>query len=606
MASNAEGCGPGTYNYVIVGAGPAGLQMGYFLNKTKRKYVILEANDVPGSFFKTHPRHRTLISINKRFNPFPEAEFNMRHDWNSLLSDDPEMRFTKYSEELFPSADDFIRYIDDFARKFDIKIKYNTRVKAITKVTDDEYANFALTTTDGAEYRSKVLLMATGARSELIPESIKGWENMETYATHDVDAKKYDGKTVCIIGNGNSAFETANHLAGHASLLHIFGDRKLKHAWNTHFVGDLRAVNNTVLDMYQLKSLHTYLTMKLTSVDKLPDGKLLCVFDDVITHWRDAQGHFFLKPPPYDHVICCTGFKYVDTTLFADDIKPDTKTDGKFPVLSTTWESNVPNMYYMGTSMQCTDRKAASGFIHGFRYNVRSLYHLLEERYNDIPYPRENIPLNLDCLAEKVVGRTSIGDSIYQMNNVLCHVLAIRDFKSGKQDEVSAIYFEDLPKPYVLENLSDRFKDYKHVFVIVLAYGFEEFGDSAKDALDFVHTPDFEDEHCLAFLHPVITYFKDGKNVGVIRLAESLVLRYDVPNFLDQNPDMNKNRMKNFFNKHLNLEPGKTFNASFLGSIDILKEKVIPFTEEEKARLPDLSQYKHCLPYSIDLLTMER
>lgn len=32
-------------------------------------------------------------------------EFNLRHDWNSLLSDDESLRMTRYSKMLFPKAD---------------------------------------------------------------------------------------------------------------------------------------------------------------------------------------------------------------------------------------------------------------------------------------------------------------------------------------------------------------------------------------------------------------------------------------------------------------------------------------------------------------------
>ena len=30
------------YDYIIIGAGPAGLQLGYFLHKAKKNYVIIE------------------------------------------------------------------------------------------------------------------------------------------------------------------------------------------------------------------------------------------------------------------------------------------------------------------------------------------------------------------------------------------------------------------------------------------------------------------------------------------------------------------------------------------------------------------------------------
>lgn len=39
------------YDYCVLGAGPAGLQMGYFLSRARRDYIILERSSGPGSFF---------------------------------------------------------------------------------------------------------------------------------------------------------------------------------------------------------------------------------------------------------------------------------------------------------------------------------------------------------------------------------------------------------------------------------------------------------------------------------------------------------------------------------------------------------------------------
>ena len=36
------------WEYIVIGAGPAGLQMGYFLEKAGRNYVILERANVSG------------------------------------------------------------------------------------------------------------------------------------------------------------------------------------------------------------------------------------------------------------------------------------------------------------------------------------------------------------------------------------------------------------------------------------------------------------------------------------------------------------------------------------------------------------------------------
>ncbi len=35
-------------DYCIIGAGPAGLQMGFYLDRAKRDYVIFEKASVPG------------------------------------------------------------------------------------------------------------------------------------------------------------------------------------------------------------------------------------------------------------------------------------------------------------------------------------------------------------------------------------------------------------------------------------------------------------------------------------------------------------------------------------------------------------------------------
>ncbi|HYO13170.1 MAG TPA: FAD-dependent monooxygenase, partial [Thermoanaerobaculia bacterium] len=39
------------HTYLILGAGPAGLQLGYFLGRAGRDYLILEAGE-PGEFFR--------------------------------------------------------------------------------------------------------------------------------------------------------------------------------------------------------------------------------------------------------------------------------------------------------------------------------------------------------------------------------------------------------------------------------------------------------------------------------------------------------------------------------------------------------------------------
>ncbi len=43
-------------------------------------------------------------------------------------------------------------------------------------------------------------------------------------------------------GHGNSAFETADAIYGHANHVHIVGRSRVRLSWETHYVGDIRYV----------------------------------------------------------------------------------------------------------------------------------------------------------------------------------------------------------------------------------------------------------------------------------------------------------------------------------------------------------------------------
>ncbi|XP_070556598.1 FAD-dependent oxidoreductase domain-containing protein 2-like [Ptychodera flava] len=583
---------------IIIGAGPAGLQMGYFMKKSNRDYVILEGSIRAGNFFTQQPRHRVLLSINKKHNPFPEFEYNMRHDWNSLLSDDRSLLFTNYSEDLYPHADDLVRYLGDYARETDVKIVYNTRVTNISKENRPGKAEglFYLKTGEGREYSCKVLIMATGAVSERLAD-IPGIEHADTYATHDIDPKKYEGKLVAVIGRGNSAFEVADHVSPYAAYVHIFGARAVKHAWNTHFVGDLRAINNNVLDMYQLKSLHSYFGIECVKLSKKPGDEFVTLhFQDIVLHWN-TPGYFF-DTKPYDYVISCAGWNYVDLSLFADNCKPATKLKGQYPRLKTNWESdNVENLYFIGTVMQANDQQAASGFIHGFRYNIRTMHRMMEQKFHNVPYPVKLISRDCAALADHVIERASIDAAIYQLHTVMGDVIIVPE---NKKEEIR--YYTDLPLDYVKEQ--DWFKEAKHAFTMRLTYNYDRFGEHARYPITFSHWPQSEDEHCQAALRPYLTYYNNGEFVDEIGCVESLSIRFDIKEFKSDNPDKNRNILKNFINKHMNFNPGKKYYDFFLVSRETYKTNVKPLTEEEKARIPpEFFEMKgiRCKPQNLDL-----
>ncbi|MEZ5182486.1 MAG: NAD(P)-binding domain-containing protein [Acidimicrobiales bacterium] len=495
--------------YLIVGAGPGGLQLAWFLDRAERDYLVVERADHAGAFFDRFPRHRTLISINKQHNWFPEPEFNERHDWNSLLSDDPTLRFTAYSEDLFPDADALCGYLRDFAERTDLRIRYGTEVTSIERPDD----RFLVRTADGATIRAEVVVLATGASVERRPD-IPGIEHTTSYGEHDTDVERYRNKRVGILGHGNSAFETADHLAGAAAYVHLLGAGPLTMAWDSHFPGHLRAINNSVLDMFQLKSMHAVLSPRVVRIDR--DGDVLRTTHEYDYPTGATPGTLTLTRD-YDEIICCTGFDWLPAHLFADDLRPATWKEGKFPSLTPAWESvNVPGLYVAGGAMQGNDRRSASGFIHGFRYNVRSLARILDERYEGVPYPGiESGPFEWDPFAHDLFRRLSTSAGLFQLFGTLGDEITI------SEDRSRVVRREELP--VALLELEDPGED--HRFVVTLEFGFHGYRDPA---VTFLGPSDPTATEHAAFLHPVVRY-RRGDIRREFHLADSLLGRWDLP-----------------------------------------------------------------------------
>ena len=99
----------------------------------------------------------------------------------------------------------------------------------------------------------------------------------------------------------------------------------------------------------------------------------------------------------------------MDTQVFTPDVQPKMKT-ARYPQLTPSFESaNVPGLYIAGTLMHGQDwKKSSGGFIHGFRYLVRTLHRQLEVDHHGQPWPASTtVPLEFRKLTEKVFERVN-------------------------------------------------------------------------------------------------------------------------------------------------------------------------------------------------------
>lgn len=108
-----------------------------------------------------YPRHRKLISINKIHTGRQNPEFNLRHDWNSLLSDDPRLLFRHVSSDLYPPADAFPLYLSTFTEELRLRVRYDVDIGRIRAAQSATSRVYVLTDQRGREHRCRCVIART-------------------------------------------------------------------------------------------------------------------------------------------------------------------------------------------------------------------------------------------------------------------------------------------------------------------------------------------------------------------------------------------------------------------------------------------------------------
>lgn len=404
------------FENIILGAGPSGIQLGYFMYKHNLNYLIIEKTQNSGSFFEKYPHSKELISLNKNYTGSDNNEFNLRHDWNSLLNDEGFL-FKQYSKELYPNSNDLKKYLIDFSEKFGLNIVYNLNIIKIEK-TDNL---FYLFDNDDMKYYCKNLIIATGLSKKVMPKLLDNNDERfihysdfpNNYFKEDINLNKFNNKHIVFIGSGNSTFELANILINHCATIAVWSRTKLyeNSSLVTKYSGALRMKYLKVADSFYLKS-------QVALIDDVECNKDCSI--GVENNMLRLDNSFIKIPGIIFKVICCTGWKF-DDSIFNFNIEKTLK--DKFPKIDYKYQStNVENLYFIGNLMHSTDYKISSGgFIHGFRYLIKLFTHI---NYK-IPFKCKIFQFNgslsiYNELAEHIMLRINTSSDLYQMHTILC------------------------------------------------------------------------------------------------------------------------------------------------------------------------------------------
>jgi len=422
-----------------------------------------------------------------------------------------------------------VQYLDDYQNKNNIKVSYNSLATNINKLQN---GYFEITTSEG-KIRCKKLIVAAGLMKNNISTHTEGVIN---YKDTTNDKKKFTNKNVCIIGQGNAAFETANYLSDTAAVIQLYGRGPLNFAWDSHYPGHLRAVNNDFLDLYNLKSQHSMISFEPGAkmiVKKNKNNKYFIFSEGELSDKHKVDQNYYKYHVPgsgidqhpengFDYVIDCTGFN-IDDSLFIN-CKP--KHNGKVPYINGNFESvNIKNLFFAGVlSQEISYKYGSAAFIHGFRYLASSMVKMDTNKLD------VTIIDNKQEINKKILNRINTSSALFQMYNCMCDVIIFNKNKF--------IYIEEVNYRYAKANYINN---YNKVLLIGLKYGkiYNEKEETIKNKnghafgavnyyrptqKDVDYSPGVERDAKLSiFIHPVFELYVNNKYHSDFHLAEHLL-----------------------------------------------------------------------------------
>ena len=181
------------FDVIVIGAGQAGLAMGYHLTEHKKKYVILEKEDSIVPAWRNRWDSFSLVLPN----------------WTLQLPDFP---YQGDDPDGFLNRDEMVEYLNQFAATFNPVIRYGDKVASVEKKSDD--GNYIVQTSEKT-YETENVVVATGtfqrAKRPSFHENIsKNVTQIHTSEYRNPEALP-DG-AVLVVGTGQSGCQIAEEL----------------------------------------------------------------------------------------------------------------------------------------------------------------------------------------------------------------------------------------------------------------------------------------------------------------------------------------------------------------------------------------------------------
>jgi putative flavoprotein involved in K+ transport len=192
------------FEVAVIGAGQAGLAMGYFLAREGRRFTILEASDSIGPAWRS--RWDSLVLFTPR-----------RYDSLAGLPfpGDP---------DGYPGREEVIHYLESYASTFELPVQLNSPVRSIASADDGFILDLGART-----LHANQVVVATGPfQVPSVPPFASDLAS-DVVQMHSTGYRRPSGVpegTVAVVGGGNTGFQIAKELAATHSVHLAIGSRQ--------------------------------------------------------------------------------------------------------------------------------------------------------------------------------------------------------------------------------------------------------------------------------------------------------------------------------------------------------------------------------------------
>ncbi|WP_449537624.1 flavin-containing monooxygenase [Ferdinandcohnia sp. Marseille-Q9671] len=191
------------YDVVIIGAGQAGLSMGYYLSKTNCSYVLLDKAKEIGESWRTRYDSLTLFTP-REYSQLPGLNMNG-------------------SKQGYPTKDQVADYLEQYAEYQALPVQLETEIKRVTQ-TD---TGFRIETSKD-EVLSRNVVVATGPfQTPFIPsfEQALSSSVFQLHSSQYKNPSQLKNGPVLVVGGGNSGAQIAAELSGEREVFLSVGQK---------------------------------------------------------------------------------------------------------------------------------------------------------------------------------------------------------------------------------------------------------------------------------------------------------------------------------------------------------------------------------------------